>query len=61
MSENISPQQKIQNELKKLPKFKTEDEEREFWATHSMTDYFDWDNALINPGSLLEIVTHTYV
>lgn len=24
---------------KYLPKFKTEDEERDFWATHSFTDY----------------------
>jgi predicted DNA binding CopG/RHH family protein len=25
----------------KIPKFKNEDEEREFWATHSPLDYFD--------------------
>ena len=25
----------------KLPKYKNEDEEREFWATHSPLDYFD--------------------
>ena len=25
--------------LKFIPKFKTEDEEREFWATHDFTDY----------------------
>ena len=31
--------------LKKIPKFKNEDEEREFWDTHSSVDYFDWDNA----------------
>ena len=30
---------------KKIPKFKTEDEEREFWATHDSTDYFDWKKA----------------
>ena len=24
-----------------LPKFRNEDEEREFWATHSPLDYFD--------------------
>lgn len=24
-----------------LPKFKNEDEERDFWATHSFTDYAD--------------------
>jgi len=31
--------------LKKLPKFKNEDEEREFWDTHSSVDYIDWSNA----------------
>ena len=31
--------------LKKIPKFKNEDEEREFWATHSSTDYVDWSKA----------------
>jgi predicted DNA binding CopG/RHH family protein len=25
----------------KIPKFKNEDEERKFWATHSPLDYFD--------------------
>ena len=27
--------------MKKIPKFKNEDAEREFWATHSPLDYFD--------------------
>lgn len=27
---------------KKIPKFKSEDEERAFWASHSSTDYVDW-------------------
>jgi len=26
---------------KQIPKFKNEDEEREFWATHSPLDYFE--------------------
>ena len=26
---------------RKIPKFKNEDDEREFWATHSPLDYFD--------------------
>jgi predicted DNA binding CopG/RHH family protein len=30
---------------KKIPKFKTEDEERDFWATHSTLDYFDLSTA----------------
>ncbi len=32
-------------ELKKIPTFKNEDEEREFWATHDSTGYVDWDKA----------------
>ena len=31
--------------LKRHPKFKTEDEERQFWATHSSMDYIDWSKA----------------
>lgn len=31
--------------MKKIPKFKNEDEEREFWATHSPLDYFDFTKA----------------
>lgn len=31
--------------LKPIPHFKSEDEEREFWATHSTTDYVDWSKA----------------
>jgi predicted DNA binding CopG/RHH family protein len=33
------------NKLKDIPTFKSEDEEREFWATHDSTDYIDWDLA----------------
>ena len=28
--------------LKPLPAFKSEDEEREFWARHDSMDYIDW-------------------
>lgn len=37
---------------KKIPKFKSEDEEREFWATHHSTEYVDWEKAkrVILPG-----------
>ncbi len=35
--------------IKKLPVFKNEDEEREFWATHDLTEYFDTTKAIINP------------
>jgi len=27
--------------MKKIPTFKNEDQEREFWAKHDATDYFD--------------------
>ncbi len=30
---------------KKMPEFKSEDEEREFWATHDSTEYIDWQRA----------------
>ena len=30
---------------KEIPKFKNEDEEREFWASHDSTDYLDWSAA----------------
>ena len=30
-----------QNKLKPIPKFKNEDEERDFWATADTTEYFD--------------------
>ncbi len=31
--------------LKPIPKFKSEDEEREFWSTHDTVDYVDWRQA----------------
>ncbi|MFW0778384.1 MAG: BrnA antitoxin family protein [Rickettsiales bacterium] len=33
------------SKAKKLPKFKTEAEEREFWETHDSSEYVDWKNA----------------
>jgi predicted DNA binding CopG/RHH family protein len=31
-------------EIKEIPVFNTEDEERDFWSTHDATDYFDFEN-----------------
>jgi len=31
--------------LKQIPKFKNEDEEREFWFTHDSTEYVNWAKA----------------
>ncbi len=28
--------------LKPIPRFRDEDQEREFWATHDAAEYFDW-------------------
>ena len=32
-------------ELKPIPHFKNEDEERAFWGTHDSMDYVDWSKA----------------
>ena len=31
--------------LKKIPKFKTEDEERKFWSKADSTEYVDWEKS----------------
>ncbi len=33
----------------RIPTFKTEDEEREFWATHDATEYFDETEEVTEP------------
>jgi predicted DNA binding CopG/RHH family protein len=30
---------------KRVPEFRSEDQERAFWATHDSTDYIDWSQA----------------
>ena len=35
----------MEKKLKKLPKFISEDEEREFWASHDTGDYIDLSKA----------------
>jgi predicted DNA binding CopG/RHH family protein len=32
-------------QMKSIPSFESEDEERAFWATHDSTDYVDWQQA----------------
>lgn len=36
--------------LKSIPRFKNEDEEAEFWATHDTTEYINWSKAIVNPS-----------
>ncbi len=31
--------------LQPIPKFESEDDEREYWATHDSTDHIDWSQA----------------
>ena len=33
------------NTMKRIPKFKTEAEERDFWANADSSDYIDWSKA----------------
>ena len=35
----------MKNIRKKIPKFKNEDQERDFWATHDSSQYVDWTHA----------------
>lgn len=35
----------MKNKRKRIPKFKNEDQEREFWSKHDSTDYLDWKTA----------------
>ena len=30
---------------KRIPKFESEDQERDFWASHDSTEYVNWDTA----------------
>lgn len=45
------------NNIKTIPKFKSEDEERQFWATHDSTDYFDEKNEVFFDLSELKPTT----
>jgi len=35
--------------LKQIPKFKSQEEERDFWANHDSADYIDWSKTRMNP------------
>ncbi len=48
----------MKNMSKDIPTFESEDEEREFWATHDSTEYVDWDKASLNVD--LASAQHTY-
>lgn len=50
---------KKQKKLKALPVFKSEDDERDFWATHSSVDYIDWSKARWSVFPNLKLSTDT--
>ncbi|NTW54514.1 MAG: hypothetical protein HGB15_07115 [Chlorobaculum sp.] len=35
----------MKTQKKTVPTFSSEQEEREFWATHDSSEYIDWENA----------------
>ncbi|MBI2641642.1 BrnA antitoxin family protein [Candidatus Roizmanbacteria bacterium] len=35
----------MKKKFKSIPKFKSQDEERDFWAKADSSEYFDWDKA----------------
>jgi predicted DNA binding CopG/RHH family protein len=39
----------LKKKIKKIPVFRSEDLEREFWKTHDSMDYIDWSKAVLNP------------
>ena len=43
--------------LKPIPHFKNEDEERDFWTTHSAVDYFDFSRRVAMDVSHLKLST----
>ena len=45
--------------LKPIPRFESEDQERELWATQDSTDYVDWSRAKLTTFSRLKPTTQT--
>ena len=45
MSERKRSPKSRQKPEKVVPRFKSEDEEREFWSSHDSLDYVDWSKA----------------
>lgn len=36
---------KVKQKIRKIPKFESEVQERDFWASHDSTDFVDWRQA----------------
>ncbi len=48
-----------QKNLRTIPEFESEDEERGFWAKHDSTDYIDWSKARLTTFPRLKPSTRT--
>jgi predicted DNA binding CopG/RHH family protein len=42
-----------------MPRFRNEDEERDFWAEHDVVDFFDWDKSIEGSFPALKPSTQT--
>lgn len=49
----------MRKKLKKIPKFKSEEDERKFWAKSDSSEYIDWSKAEIVTLSKLKPSTKT--
>lgn len=47
------------NQFKTIPKFKNEDEERDFWQKADSTEYFDWSKGVRVKFPNLKLSTET--
>lgn len=43
----------------RTPRFRSEDEERDFWADHDVMDFFDWNNSVDGSFPALKPSTKT--
>ena len=59
MSIDTDEEEVDKDRLKPIPRFDSEDEEREFWATHDSADYVDWSRAKPSTFSRLKPTTQT--
>jgi predicted DNA binding CopG/RHH family protein len=55
----MSERKKKQVVKELMPKFRSEDEERDYWAEHDVVDYFDWDKSVEGSFPALKPSTRT--
>jgi predicted DNA binding CopG/RHH family protein len=49
----------MKKRIKRIPKFRSESDERLFWATHDSVDYLDWSSAKRGVFPNLKLSTET--